>query len=360
MSVVCGFAQTGQALVRSPGVSKIIFVGSTGIGRKVLEAAADTLTPVVLELGGKDPIVVCDDADLKQMVPIALRATFQSCGQNCTGAERILVHAKALDRFLGMVMPVVEAMTQGPPLSEEEEGAEGPVDCGAMCMPQQAAKLQALVDDAVAKGAKLLAGGALPSHGKGKGKGQFYPPTVLVGVKEGMRIWHEETFGPIMCVETFAGDAEAVRLVNANPFGLGSSIFSRSKARAKRIANQLETGASSINDFATTYLCQSLPFGGVKESGFDKFGGVEGLRGMCYTKAVCEDRFPGMVTTVPPELQYPVKGHSFAVVCGIVQLFYGVGVWSMAGGLFKLLGAMLGGPKQKKQAAKEALDKKSK
>ena len=143
-----------------------------------------------------------------------------------------------------------------------------------------------------------------------------------------------------MCIERFSSDQEAVDLVNSSAFGLGSAIFSGSKKRAKRIANQLKTGAASINDFATTYLCQSLPFGGVKESGFDKFGGVEGLRGMCYTKAVCEDKIPFIVTTVPPALQYPVKGNSFAVVCGIVQFFYGLGIWSSLAGLVKLLKAL--------------------
>ncbi len=122
------------------------------------------------------------------------------------------------------------------------------------------------MDDAVAKGAKVLTGGSLEA-GRALG-GQFYPPTVLVGVTRGMRIWSEEVFGPVMCIETFATDEDAVALVNSNPFGLGSAIFSGSKARAKRIAAQLKTGASSINDFATTYLCQSLPFGGVKESGY--------------------------------------------------------------------------------------------
>merc|ERR1712113_334670 len=152
-------------------------------------------------------------------------------------------------------------------------------------MPQQAEKIQALVDDATSKGAKILAGGKLALNTK---DGQFYPPTVLVNVTKDMRIWREEVFGPVMCIEKFSLDEDAVALVNSNPFGLGSSVFSKSKARAKAIGKQLKTGATSINDFATTYLCQSLPFGGVKESGFDMFGGVEGLRGMCYTKAVCE------------------------------------------------------------------------
>ncbi len=121
--------------MKSKDVSKIIFVGSTGIGRKVLEGAAGNLTPVVLELGGKDPIIVCDDANLAQLVPISMRATFQSCGQNCTGAERILVQESVYDKFLAAVLPTVEKMRQGAPLS-------GTVDLGAMCMPRQGEHVQ--------------------------------------------------------------------------------------------------------------------------------------------------------------------------------------------------------------------------
>ena len=333
VQVVHGFATTGQALVKAKEISKVVFVGSTGIGRKVLEAAAENLTPVVLELGGKDPVIVCDDANLSQLVPIALRATYQSCGQNCTGAERILVQEGIYQKFLDAVVPTVRGMRQGAPLA-------GLVDCGAMCMPRQAQNVQDLVDDAVRKGAKVVVGGSLKTE-ISKGQGQFYPPTILTGVTREMRIWNEEVFGPVMCVERFATDDDAVNLVNSNPFGLGSAIFSGSKARAKAIASRLKTGASSINDFATTYLCQSLPFGGVKESGFDKFGGVEGLRGMCYTKAVCEDRLPFLVTTVPPELQYPIKPHSFRMVCGIVHFFYGVGLYSNLCGLCRLLKALV-------------------
>jgi len=338
VSIVSGFATTGQALVKAKGISKVIFVGSTGIGRRVLEAAAENLTPVVLELGGKDPIIICDDADLNQLVPIAMRATFQSCGQNCTGAERILVQEGIYDKFLERVVPIVKKLRQGAPL-------DGMVDCGAMCMPRQAEYVHTLVNDAKQKGAKVLAGGSLVNSSS---TGQFYPPTIVAGVTREMRIWNEEVFGPVMCIEKFSKDEDAVRLVNSNPFGLGSSIFSGSKARAKAIAIQLKTGASSINDFATTYLCQSLPFGGVKESGYDKFGGVEGLRGMCYTKAVCEDAF-FMKTTVPPELQYPVKECSFPMVGGIIKMFFSLGIYGSLLGIVSILQALLSNLTSKKK-----------
>ena len=145
VQIITGYGEAGSALVTG-GVQKVVFVGSTGIGRKVMEAAAKTLTPVVLELGGKDPFIVCADADLKQCVPMALRGAFQSCGQNCAGAERFYVHEKIHDKFLAKVLESAKKLRQGWALSSS-------VDCGAMCMPKQAQYVQSLIDDAVARGA---------------------------------------------------------------------------------------------------------------------------------------------------------------------------------------------------------------
>lgn len=151
VQIITGYGEAGNALVTG-GVQKLVFVGSTGIGRKVMEAAAKTLTPVVLELGGKDPFVVCADADLNQCVPMALRGAFQSCGQNCAGAERFYVHEKIHDKFLSRVLEAATKLRQGWALSSS-------VDCGAMCMPKQALYVQSLIDDAVAKGATVHVGG---------------------------------------------------------------------------------------------------------------------------------------------------------------------------------------------------------
>ncbi|KAK3262062.1 hypothetical protein CYMTET_29060, partial [Cymbomonas tetramitiformis] len=314
--VDAGYGDAGHALVTS-GVDKLVFVGSTAIGRKVMESAAGTLTPVVLELGGKDPFIVCDDADLNQLMPFALRGTFQSMGQNCTGAERFIVQEGAHDKFVDMAVTAARALRQGPAL--------GPnfVDCGALCMPNHAAHLQSLVDDAVAKGATVLAGGQLPGEGS---VGQFYPPTVITSMTPDMRIMREEVFGPILPISKVASDEEAIALANDCPFGLGSSVFSSNQARARAIAARMHAGMTSINDFAATYMSQSLPFGGVKDSGFDRFGGVEGLRGCCYTKAVCEDRLPSLMkTNIPPMLQYPVSEVAFDFVAALCKLFYGLG-----------------------------------
>ncbi|KAL4856021.1 Aldehyde dehydrogenase 22A1 [Chlorella vulgaris] len=343
VQIVTGYGEAGQALVTSPDVGKLIFVGSTQIGRKVMEAAAANLTPVVLELGGKDAFVVCGDANLDMVLPTALRGAFQSCGQNCAGAERFIVQNTIHDEFVRRAAVTTAALRQGP------ASGEGMVDCGAMCMPGAAEKVQELVDDAVKKGAKVAAGGTLP--GEAAGGGQFYPPTVLTGVTPAMRIWHEEVFGPVMAVVSFSTDDEAVAIANDCPFGLGSNVFSGSRRRARAIAARLEAGMSSINDFATTYMCQSLPFGGVKHSGFDRFAGIEGLRGMCIPKAVAEDRWP-FKTAIPPLLQYPVSDKAFDFVSSLVWMFYAPGWGGNLKGLCGLLACFLpGGSKTRAKAA---------
>lgn len=314
VQIVTGYGDAGHALVTS-GVDKVIFVGSTEVGKKVMASAADNLTPVVLELGGKDAFIVCEDADLKVVVPTALRGAFQACGQNCMGAERFIVHEKVVDKFLDACMTAVTQMRMGPASDHDSV-----IDFGSLCLPGLAEKVQGLVDDAVSKGATVVTGGQIPDASE-VGKGQFYPPTILTGVTKDMRIWHEEVFGPVMSIVPFRTDEEAISLANDSDFGLGSSVFCGSKSRARRIASKLNTGMSSINDFASTYMAQSLPFGGVKYSGFDRFAGIEGLRGMCVPKSVAEDRWP-FSTAIPPLLQYPVKDAAFEFVTSLVWMFY--------------------------------------
>ncbi|CAK0772335.1 hypothetical protein CVIRNUC_003952 [Coccomyxa viridis] len=336
VQIVTGYSEAGSALVTG-GVDKVIFVGSTGVGKAVMRAAALSLTPVVLELGGKDAFIVCEDADLSQAVPTALRGAFQSCGQNCAGAERFIVHRKVYDRFVSSAVEVAKQLRQGHALGGR------PVDCGAMCMPGLAEKVGQLVEDAVHGGAKVLVGGELLTDEAG---GQFYAPTVLVGVRPSMRIWKEEVFGPVMVIVECGSDDEAVSMANDCPFGLGSAVFSRSPAHARSIGTRLEAGMTSINDFATTYMCQSLPFGGVKDSGFDRFAGIEGLRGMCTPKAVCEDRFPWLMRTdIPPLLQYPVGDSAFPFVCGLISMFYGLSLRENFRGLCSVISCFIGSKK---------------
>lgn len=329
---VTGYGDVGHALVTS-GVDKIIFVGSDAVGRKVMAAAAEKLTPVTLELGGKDAFIVCEDADLNQVVPIAVKAAFLNCGQNCAGGERFLVHSSIYGQYLEEVLKVVRNMRQG-------HGVEV-VDCGAMCMPGGPQKVHDLVTDAISQGAQVLAGGELPASGAGT----FYPPTVLTGVRPSMRIWHEEVFGPVMTVVPFTTEEEALALANDCPYGLGSSVFTRSAARARRLGKGLKAGMTSLNDFNATYMCQSLPFGGVKDSGFGRFAGVEGLRALCIAKSVCEDRWPWLMkTTIPGPLQHPVTSRSYPFAQCLATLFYGPGLSYKVSAVLRLLFLLVRAP----------------
>ncbi|GIL81328.1 hypothetical protein Vretifemale_10395 [Volvox reticuliferus] len=333
VQIVTGYGEAGNALVTG-GVDKVIFVGSTQVGKLVMRAAAETLTPVVLELGGKDAFIVTEDADLNAVIQISLKAAYLNCGQNCAGGERFFVHDKVYDKFLEEVVPLIRNLRQGNPLGPE------PVDCGAMCMPGLAEKVHGLVEDAVARGARLLAGGKLRSALEAGG--QFYPPTLLADVRPGMKIWEEEVFGPVMSVVRWSADDEVVELANDCSFGLGSSVFAGSQRRARDIASRLEAGMSAINDFGTTYMCQSLPFGGVKHSGFDRFAGVEGLRGLCVPKAVCEDRFPMLMkSSIPPPWEFPVKSNAVAFGRSLVTMFYGPGLLYKVHGLAALLHCLM-------------------
>ena len=345
VKIVAGFGDAGAALV-SGGVDHLIFVGSTGVGRAVAAGAAPTLTPVTLELGGKDAFVVLCDADLDAALAAGLRGAFQSCGQNCAGAERFIVHASVADEFAERAGAAAAAMRQGNPLG----GGDGDViDSGSMCMPSAVAAVAALVDDAVAKGAKLLAGGSSKMIKSG---GQFYPPTVLYGVKRGMRLWEEEVFGPVFAIAVARDDDDAVALANDCSFGLGSAVFSKNQARARRIGERLEAGMTSLNDFATTYMCQSLPFGGVKESGYGRFAGVEGLRALTTAKAVAEDACPLLIRTqIPPLLRYPIPDAGFGFVCGLIRTFYAPEWMTTAAGLRDVICAAVFGQAKRSSAS---------
>jgi acyl-CoA reductase-like NAD-dependent aldehyde dehydrogenase len=255
-------------------------------------------------------------------------------GQNCAGPERFIVYEKVYDKFCESVAAVVRKMEQGAPLSSPY------IDCGASCMPQAPAAYQKLVDDAVAKGAKVLAGGELPKEGS---QGQFYPPTVLADVTPDMRIAKEEIFGPIMCIfKVPNSDAEAVALANNSDFGLSGCAHSASQARAAAICQQMEAGMASVNDLeGTTYLSQSLPFGGVKYSGFDRFAGPEGLRGLCHVKSVVENRLSFLKPSIPAPIAYPSNGQGTDFCLALCQMLYGYGLGMKAMGLLALIKAVI-------------------
>ena len=312
IQIITGYGDTGAALVGS-GVDKIVFTGSMRNGKRVVEASAETLTPVVLELGGKDPMIVCDDADLDQAAHAAVAGAFIASGQMCLAAERVLVFDGVHDQFLAKVQDVTLRLRQGAPLSGKL------VDVGAMTMPAQVEIVEELIADAVAKGASLKAGG---KRAKRKPSKHYFEPTVLAEVTPQMRIFHEETFGPVMSIIRVDDDDDAVRVANHSAYGLSSSVFSKDRARARSLAERIEAGSTCINDWALMYMVQDLPFGGVKGSGFGRLNGREGLRACTNHKAVIEDRLP-----IHRAIElFPTKRSDYELAREGIRLLYGRGL----------------------------------
>mmetsp|Transcript_102032 Transcript_102032/g.286774 ORF Transcript_102032/g.286774 Transcript_102032/m.286774 type:complete len:607 (-) Transcript_102032:122-1942(-) len=328
-----GYSDTGCTLVSE--VDKVIFVGSVGVGRKVMEHASQTLTPVILELGGKDPFIVCDDADPKELAQLVVRGAFQNMGQNCAGPERFIVYDKVYEEFCKHVTDLVKSMRQGPALSSDF------IDCGACVHPPSLEGYQRFVDDAVSKGARVLTGG---KRNKEFPAGQFFEPTVLADVTEDMLIAKEETFGPILSIFRVEGnnDDEAIRLANNCRFALSSCAHSGDQQRAARICAKLEAGMSSVNDVeGTTYLSQSLPFGGFKDSGFGRFAGPEGLRGLCNERAIVQNRVAFLKPSIPRPIAYPANGKGAAFCMALNQLLYGCTVTARLRGIVDIIFASL-------------------
>jgi acyl-CoA reductase-like NAD-dependent aldehyde dehydrogenase len=266
--VVHGGGKVGHALAES-SAGKIFFTGSVEVGRNVGEACAKLLKGSVLELGGKDPQIVCADADLANAVSGGVWGGFANAGQTCSGIERTYVVRDVADSFLEGVVRETERLTVGDPLQWDTE-------IGPMVSEDQAATVEDLVDDALANGAERLTGGPRELAGY---PGKFIAPTVLTGVTDDMRIMREEIFGPVLPIVTVDGEEEAIERANDSNFGLGSSIWTRDRAKGERMARRIESGMVWINDHSYSHGACQCSWGGVKESGLgrshSKFGFYE-------------------------------------------------------------------------------------
>jgi succinate-semialdehyde dehydrogenase/glutarate-semialdehyde dehydrogenase len=274
--VSCDDAVAGS-LVRDPGVAKIVFTGSVPTGKKILAAAAENLTPVVLELGGKDAAVVCEDADLDRAAEGIVWGAFLNAGQTCASVERVYVLRPVAGAFLDKVVARTQALRVGNP-------TEPGVDVGPLTLERQRALVEEHVEDAVAKGAEVRTGGK-----RGDGPGFFYLPTVLTPVNHSMRVMKEETFGPVLPVMVVSSLDEAITWANDSPYGLTASGWTRSPQTARRLEASLAAGTVTINDCASSFGDPGAPWGGFKQSGIGRTHGLAGLKEMVQTKYVSRD-----------------------------------------------------------------------
>ena len=280
LQVLPGYGATGAALV--PLVDFVSFTGSVATGRRVAVACAEQLTPYTLELGGKDPAIVLDDADLDRASAGIVWGAFLNSGQICQSIERVYVVDSIADEFIQRVVDRTRALRQG----SDAEGGELH-DVGSMTFPRQIEIIEAHIEDAREKGAKVLIGG---QRLEGR-EGAWFAPTVLVDVTHDMRIMREETFGPVLPIMRVKDGEEGLRLANDSEFGLASSVWGRDTARCAGIARRLEAGAVNINDVMINYSITEAPFGGVKNSGIGRRHGVDEIRKFCHSQTLVEDIF---------------------------------------------------------------------
>jgi acyl-CoA reductase-like NAD-dependent aldehyde dehydrogenase len=275
--VATGRGETGSALVDEADM--IMFTGSTKTGKKVMARAADTLTPVSLELGGKDPMIVLRDADLERAANAAVYNAYANGGQICISVERVYVEEPAYDEFVSKVIDKTLALRQGAP------GAAGSVDVGAVTFPAQAEIISRHVADAVAKGATVRTGGKLVD-----GPGRFFEPTVLTEVDHSMECMTEETFGPTLPIMKVRDAEEALRLANDTRYGLNSSVWTRDIEKGTALADRVQAGSTCVNDANVNYAANELPFGGWGESGIGVRHGAAGIRKYCKSHSVLVTR----------------------------------------------------------------------
>jgi len=291
-------------------VDFIMFTGSTETGKVVMERAAKTLTPVSLELGGKDPMIILADADLERAANAAVFWSMQNTGQTCISVERCYVEQPIYDEFVSRVADKARELREGVP------GPVGSVDVGSFINPPQIEIVEAHVNDAVQKGASLLVGG----HRR-PGPGAFFEPTVLANVDHTMECMREETFGPTLPIMKVADVEEAIRLANDTPYGLQASVFTKDIAKGEQVARRLEAGAVVVNDCNANYIALEAPMGGWKSSGLGVRHGPDGIRKYTHRQTILLTRF-----AMKKDLYFfPYKAANTKLLLGLLRFIYGRG-----------------------------------
>jgi len=311
LELLTGDGETGAALCEA-GVDKISFTGSVATGRRVAVACAERLIPCTLELGGKDAMIVCADADLDAAAGGAIAGGFLNAGQFCCGTERVYVVADVADAFIEKVVARTRALRQE---------VSGEFDVGAMFWPRQLDIVARQVDEAVAGGARVLVGGRKnPRLG-----GLYYEPTVVVDVRSEMALMREETFGPVLPIVRVRDVDEAIARANETTYGLGANVWTRDSRLAGEIARRIDSGSVCVNDLTMTYGVPEAPFGGRKESGVGHVHGRDGLRGYCHAQPLIRDRFGGRQAAT----HYPYTEKRDAGMKKLIRFLFGtpLGRW---------------------------------
>jgi len=275
-NVIQGLGATGAALAGHPDVDKVSVTGSVPTGKRVMATAADGLKHVTLELGGKSPMIVFDDADIENAIGGAMLGNFYSSGQICSNGTRVFVHARVKGRFLERLAERTATIRLGDPMDED-------VQMGPLVSRAQYEKVLGYLKTGAAEGAKLVTGGG-PARLQGFEDGLFVEPTVFADVTDDMTIAREEIFGPVMSVLDFEDEDEVVARANATPFGLAAGVFTRDITRAHRVVGRLEAGTCWINAYNLTPI--EMPFGGVKQSGIGRENGWAAIEHYSRVKSV--------------------------------------------------------------------------
>ncbi|HTQ20667.1 aldehyde dehydrogenase family protein [Mycobacterium sp.] len=305
LEVVTGAGETGAAVVDA--VDMVMFTGSVATGRRIGVRAAERLIPCSLELGGKDAMIVCADADIDRAVDGAIWGGFFNAGQTCISVERVYVESPVYDAFVDKLVERAQALRQG--MDAEHDYS---VDIGAMATEQQLKTVAAHVHDAISKGATVLTGGAAADQGL------FYRPTVLVDVDHSMACMREETFGPTLPVMKVSSAQQAVELANDSAYGLSASVWTADKTKGMRLARQLNAGSVNVNNVIMNVFQFPVPMSGWAESGIGaRSGGASGIRKYCKTKSIVAERL-----TLKKELFWypysPRKGRAQALAARLL------------------------------------------
>ncbi|NOY22144.1 MAG: aldehyde dehydrogenase family protein [Acidobacteria bacterium] len=316
----------GEGLLKN-GVNKLFFTGSVPVGKRLMAMAAETLTPVNLELGGNDAMLVCEDADPVRAAAGAVWAGFSNSGQSCGGVERIYVHEKIYDSFMEELKQRTEALRPGNNLSPD-------CDFGTMTTAAQVEVVKVHIENALSHGARIFAKSPEPPEGTVR---QFHPAVVLTNVTPDMKVMRDETFGPVIGVVKVSSMEAAIQMANDSNLGLTGSVWSQNRKKAQKLAHQIQAGAITINDHLMSHGVPETSWGGFKESGIGRSHGKLGFNEMTQPQTIVDDWLPGVKKNL---WWHPYSAKVFDGLKGLTVGLYGRGAGKRLSGILKMLRAL--------------------